>query len=35
MKPTIGQSLGTPVKELGERLKELSGFASSYEEQQY
>jgi hypothetical protein len=31
--PTIGLSLGTPIEELGERLKELKGIATSQEEQ--
>ena len=28
LQPTIGLSMGTPVEELGEGLKELKGFAT-------
>ena len=33
--PTIGLSLGIPMEKLGEGLKELKGFATPYENQQY
>jgi hypothetical protein len=35
MKPTIERNEGTPIKDLGEGLKELKGFSTPYEEQQY
>jgi hypothetical protein len=32
---TIGLSVGTPMEELGEGLKDLKGMATPQEEQQY
>ena len=32
---TIGLSVGTPMKELGEGLKDLKGMATTQEKQQY
>ena len=35
LQPTIVLSMGTPMEELGKGLKELKGFVTPQEEQQY